>query len=93
MIPDGYAAYGWHSFAGGGLRAVARLSAAHLVPVDQVRVTPRGERVDGSSLCGRSERSGRYNHRDSPGMVVSELARGERKPCQRCFKKAGEATT
>lgn len=91
-IPDGYAAHGWHSFASGGLSALARLSVVHLVPVDQLYETRGGMelRSHGPAVCGRSM-EGRSTRADSPRSVEADLnvagANG-RKPCRRCWEKA-----
>lgn len=86
LIPEGFAAYGWHSFKSDLWQG----SAAHLVPADSVHKVGGGtvERVYGPALCGRSKR-GRSTRHDTPRDVREELSRGERKACTRCFAKAG----
>jgi hypothetical protein len=88
-LPRGFVAYGWHTFASGGLSSVARLSVAHLTPERQVRLVRGGTQAvaDGPALCGITKR-GRYAQHDSPGMVFGEARRGERKWCERCFVAA-----
>jgi hypothetical protein len=85
-IPDGYAAYGWHSFPGGNLW---KGSKVHLVPAERLHHVAGGtrQRVYGPALCGRSMR-GRGSKPDDPRYVVEELNRGEREPCTTCFAKA-----
>jgi hypothetical protein len=83
-IPDGYAAYGWHSFPGGNLWKGSRV---HLVPADRLHRWGTRERVYGPALCGRSMQA-RGGHHDEPRYVVGDLERGEREPCRRCFSKA-----
>lgn len=79
-IPEGYVAFGWHSFPSGGLNAIARLSVAHLAPAEQ------GERPY-RALCGGGRR-GRSTRYDSPAAVAGELRRGERRACAPCFARA-----
>ena len=77
-IPDGYVAFGWHSYP--SLNATARLTVAHLAPAEQ------GERP-WEALCGRRRR-GRGTHPDTPQTVARELHDAERTPCRRCWTAA-----
>lgn len=76
VIPDGYVAFGWHSYTGAGLSAQARLSVAHLAEAEQ------GDRP-WQGVCG-VRRRGRATVRDSPKIVDGEVRRGERRLCARC---------
>lgn len=82
-IPDGYVAYGWHRYTSGSLSAIAHLSVAHLAPAEQ------GDRPY-EAICGR-RMMGRTPRHDPPSSVAGDLRRGQRKPCKRCFAKAGAA--
>lgn len=84
-LPDGFVAFGWHSYASGGMTATARVTVAHLAPAEQ------GGRP-WEAACGRA-RVGRSTVRDTPATVEGELRRGERRPCRRCFELALAQTT
>jgi hypothetical protein len=76
VIPDGYAAYGWHHY--GTVSGIWYGSRVHLVPVER--------RITGPALCGARKPLTRRS--TLPADVVRDMERGERQPCARCFKKA-----
>ncbi len=81
LVPEGYVAFGWHTFR--SLRGQAQLTVAHLAPA------PQGERP-WEALCGRRRR-GAATRPDAPSVVESEMGRGERSKCARCFAIAAGA--
>lgn len=91
-LPRGFVAYGWHSYSGAGLSALAKLTVAHLIPDAQVRLVKGGTVAvaDGPALCG-ARPSSRKAERDHPSIVAGEARRGERKWCVRCFVRVAEA--
>jgi hypothetical protein len=82
VIPDGYAAYGWHHY--GTVSGIWYGSRVHLVPDTQI--VPDPDRAFGPAVCGAQKPLTR--RRSQPSGVVRDMERGERQPCARCFKKA-----
>lgn len=79
-----FVAYGWSVST--SLTAPMRLSVAHLIPVEQARLTRGGTAAawDGPAVCGVEKRA-RTARVDHAGSVAGEAIRGERSWCRRCF--------